>query len=46
MLKPKHIIPAQGDVARLTPLADLAIEMGYELGKTVHISRDGMILKI
>jgi len=35
MLNPQHIIPAHGDLAKLTPMAELAGEMGYKLGKTV-----------
>jgi ribonuclease J len=46
MLKPKYIIPSHGDVSRLTPLADLASEMGYTLGKTVLIVRDGQFVEL
>lgn len=46
MLKPKYIIPSHGDVSRLTPLADLASEMGYVLGKTALIVRDGQIVEL
>ena len=46
MLKPQYIIPSHGDVSRLTPLADLASEMGYVLGKTVLIVRDGQFLEL
>ncbi|MFH1637645.1 MAG: RNase J family beta-CASP ribonuclease [Candidatus Woesearchaeota archaeon] len=46
MLKPKHIIPAHGDVKKLTELAELATSMGYTLGKDVHILRDGQIIEI
>ncbi|MBS3170391.1 RNase J family beta-CASP ribonuclease [Candidatus Woesearchaeota archaeon] len=46
LLKPKHIIPAQGDVTKLTPLADLAEEMGYVRNKTVHVLKDGEIISI
>jgi ribonuclease J len=45
MVKPMHIIPAQGDHAKLMPLADLAIEMGYTLGENVHIMHDGLFKK-
>jgi ribonuclease J len=44
VLKPKHVIPCQGDVAKLTPLAELCVEMGYDMGKTVHVSHDGKFL--
>ena len=46
MVKPKHIIPAHGDIAKLTPLAELATEMGYVLGKTVHLMQNGQTLKL
>ena len=46
LLKPKHIIPCQGDVSKLMPLAELAVEMGYDMGKTVHVSRDGNFIQI
>jgi len=46
MLKPKHVIPAHGDVDKLTPLAKLATEMGYVLGKDVHIMRDGQLIEL
>lgn len=46
MLKPKHVIPAHGDVDKLTPLAKLAMEMGYVLGENVHILRNGQVLRL
>jgi ribonuclease J len=41
LLKPKHIIPAQGDFQKLVPLAELSEEMGYVRDKDVHILKDG-----
>lgn len=41
MVKPKHIIPAHGDFTMISALSDLAIEMDYKLGKSVHIMRNG-----
>jgi len=41
LLKPKHIIPAQGDITILSPLADLAEEMGYVRDKDVHVLKNG-----
>ncbi len=41
LLKPKHIIPAQGDITILNPLADLAEEMGYVRNKDVHVLKNG-----
>lgn len=45
-LKPKHLIPAHGDVTKLSPMADLACSLGYTLEKTVHILRDGQIIEL
>jgi ribonuclease J len=41
MLKPQHIIPAHGDIQKLTALVELATELGYKLGKNVHLLQDG-----
>jgi len=46
LLKPKHIIPSHGDVATLTPAAELGKEMGYELGKTVHLMQNGETVEL
>jgi len=46
MLQPKHIIPAHAELQKLTALAELATEMGYKLGKTVHLLQDGQQLSI
>lgn len=40
MINPEHIIPAHGDLSKLTPMAELASELGYKFGKTVHIMQD------
>jgi ribonuclease J len=46
MIKPKHIIPAHGDIAKLTPLAELATELGYVLGKNIHLVQNGQTLHV
>lgn len=46
MIKPKHIIPAHGDIAKLTPLAELATELGYVLGKNIHLMQNGQTLQL
>ncbi|MEM4152851.1 MAG: RNase J family beta-CASP ribonuclease [Candidatus Pacearchaeota archaeon] len=46
MLQPQHIIPAHGEMQKLTALAELATELGYTLGKDVHILQDGQKLNI
>jgi len=46
MTQPEHIIPAHGNIQKLTPMAELATEMGYKLGKTVHLLQDGQKLNL
>ncbi len=46
MLRPQHIIPAHAELKKLTALAELATEMGYKLGKDVHLLQDGQSLSI
>ena len=46
LLKPKHIIPAHGDINMASSLAELGKEMGYRIGKDVHIMGDGLRLKL
>jgi ribonuclease J len=46
MLKPEHIVPAQGDREKLMPLAELAEEMGYKMDENVHVMHDGLFKKI
>ena len=46
LTKPKHLIPAHGDITKLTPMAELARELGYTLGEDVHVLRDGQFLRI
>ena len=43
---PEQILPAHGDLKKTAALASLAGEMGYELGKDVHILQNGQMLKI
>jgi len=46
MIQAEHIIPAHGDLSKLTPMAELAEEMGYRLGKDVHIMQDTQELMV
>lgn len=46
MVQPQHIIPAHGDLQKLTSMAELATELGYRLGKDCHIMQDGQKLSI
>jgi ribonuclease J len=45
LVKPKHIIPAHGNQDMKEALADLAVEKGYKVGKTVHLVNDGTKLR-
>ena len=46
LLRPKHIVPAQGDRTKLTPLADLAEELGYVPDKTIHVLKNGSLISL
>ncbi len=46
MVKPKHIIPAHASIEKTVHMAELAKEMGYKLGKTVHLMNDGQRLEL
>jgi len=46
IVSPEQILPAHGDLKKTAALASLAGEMGYELGKDVHILQNGQMLKI
>ncbi len=46
MVNPEHLIPAHGDLPKLSGLAELASEMGYTLGKDCHIMQDQQILEL
>lgn len=40
ILNPQHIIPAHGDLQKLTNMVGLAKEMGYKLGKNCHLMQN------
>ena len=46
MINPEHIIPAHGSLAQLSPMIDLAKEMGYKPGKDCHLVQDGQKLRL
>ncbi len=46
MVNPEHIIPAHGDLPKLSALAELAGELGYKLGKDCHIMQNLQNIKI
>ena len=41
IVSPNIIIPAHGDMQKLASVASLATEMGYRLGKDVHLLQNG-----
>ncbi len=41
LTNPENVIPSHGDLKKLTAGANLAEEMGYKLGKTVHLVQNG-----
>lgn len=46
IVNPEHIIPAHGELKHLTPMVELAKEMGYKVGKEVHLLQNGQKLKL
>jgi ribonuclease J len=46
LLKPKHLIPSHAGQDMAIHLEELAEEMGYKEGKTVHLMDDGKILVV
>jgi ribonuclease J len=46
LVKPKNIIPAHGTTQQLSPMIELAREMGYRVGKECHLMQDGQKLRL
>lgn len=46
IVKPEHIIPAHGTMQQLTPMVELAREMGYKVSKECHLMQDGQTLRL
>ena len=46
IVNPENIIPAHGSTQQLTPMLELAREMGYRVGKECHLMQDGQSLKL
>jgi len=46
IVNPEHIIPAHGSTQQLTPMIELAREMGYDVGKQCHLMQDGQKLRL
>jgi len=45
MINPEHIVPAHGEHAKIAPMVELAVEMGYKRNKNVHLIDNGQRLK-
>ncbi len=46
IINPEHIIPSHGSTQQLTPLLELAKEMGYRAGTNCHLLHDGQSIKL
>ncbi len=46
MVGAEHVIPAHGDYDVVRPGAEIAVSLGYKMGETVHILKNGDILEI
>ncbi|MBU0957974.1 MAG: RNase J family beta-CASP ribonuclease [Nanoarchaeota archaeon] len=46
LVRPKNIIPAHGDIKQETGMVDLAKELGYKFGESVHLMQDNQVLKL
>jgi len=46
IINPENIIPAHGSLQQLTPMVELAREMGYKVGKNVHLMHNGRKLRL
>jgi len=46
LINPEVIIPAHGSLQQLTPMVELARELGYRPGKEVHLVNNGQRLRL
>lgn len=46
IVSPRHILPAHGNLTKTAAMASLGGEMGYELGKNIHIMQNGQNMKL
>lgn len=44
--KPEHVIPSHGELAKRNAGANLALEIGFTLNKTVHLISNGQVLNL
>ena len=45
-LQPQHVIPAHQDMAGFSGYVDLASNMGYEMGRDLHVTRNGNTIQL
>ncbi|MBR9678190.1 MAG: RNase J family beta-CASP ribonuclease [Nanoarchaeota archaeon] len=46
VVHPEHYIPFHGDIRKLASATNLAKDMGYQLGKSVHLLQNGQKIEI
>jgi len=46
LTNPEHVIPSHGDLKKTTAGAKLAEEVGYKIGKTVHLMQNGQSITL
>ena len=46
IVSPENIIPAHGDMKKLASVATLSTDIGYALGKNVHLLQNGQYVKL
>ncbi|ESP87195.1 ribonuclease J [Candidatus Halobonum tyrrellensis] len=45
-LQPQHVIPAHQDMKGFAPYVDLASNMGYALGRDLHVTQNGNMIQL
>ncbi|MFD1642075.1 ribonuclease J [Halohasta litorea] len=45
-LQPEHVIPAHQDLKGFSPYVDLCESQGYELGRDLHVTRNGNLIQL
>ena len=45
-LQPQHVIPAHQDMGGFAPYVDLAENQGYQLGRDLHVTRNGNMITL
>ncbi|MFC7076299.1 ribonuclease J [Haloarcula halophila] len=45
-LQPRNVIPAHQDLKGFAPYVDLCEDMGYQMGRDLHVTRNGNMIKL